>query len=299
MGKGVVDTLARQWLMLNVLPRAPQRITAGEVAQRLEHEGHPVSKRSVERDLQALSAVFPIESDERSKPFGWSWQRDAPSFNLPGMSSLQAVVLMTAQVHLKELLPANQLDELKPMFAQARRTLASTPAFGGQEAWPDKVAVAPTSLALLPPKVDSAVLVAVHEAVYMGRQLELEYLGRGQTKSKRYTVHPLGLIQRGSVSYLAVRIGDYTDVRLLAVHRIQRAMRLDVRATAPRGFKIDSMIPEVAAGFERGKPIRLVLRMADHAVIHLRETPLSIDQTISAADEDGFVELKAMVEDTA
>jgi predicted DNA-binding transcriptional regulator YafY len=299
MGKGTVDTLARQWLLLSALPRAPQRITAGEIAQRLAHEGHPVSKRSVERDLQALSAAFPIECDDRSKPFGWSWQRDAPSFNLPGMSSLQAVVLMTAQVHLKDLLPANQLDELQPLFAQARRTLAATPVFEGQLAWPDKVAVAPTSQALLPPKVDSAVLVAVHEAVYMGRQLELEYLGRGQTESKQYTVHPLGLIQRGPVSYLAVRIGNYTDVRLLAAHRIQRATRLDVKAIAPRGFKIASMIPEVAAGFERGKSIRLVLRMADHAAIHLWETPLSVDQTISVADSDGFVELKATVEDTA
>jgi predicted DNA-binding transcriptional regulator YafY len=299
MGKGTVDTLARQWLLLSALPRSPQRTTAGEIAQRLAHEGHPVSKRSVERDLQTLSAAFPIESDERSKPFGWSWQRDAPSFNLPGMSSLQAVVLMTAQVHLKELLPANQLDELKPLFAQARRTLVSTPAFEGQPAWPDKVAVASTSQALLPPKVDSAVLVSVHEAVYLGRQLELEYLGRGQIESKQYTVHPLGLIQRGPVSYLAVRIGNYADVRLLAVHRIQRATRLDAKATVPRGFKIASMVPEVAAGFERGKPIRLVLRMADHAAIHLWETPLSTDQTISAVDEDGFVKLKATVEDTA
>lgn len=299
MGKGAVDTLARQWLLLSALPRAPQRTTAGEIAQRLAHEGHPVSKRSVERDLQALSTAFPIECDDRSKPFGWSWQRDAPSFNLPGMSSLQAVVLMTAQVHLKALLPANQLDELQPLFAQARRTLASTPAFEGQVAWPDKVAAAPTSQALLPPKVDSAVLVAVHEAVYMGLQLELEYLGRGLTESKQYTVHPLGLIQKGPVSYLAVRIGSYTDARLLAVHRIQRATRLDAKAIVPQGFKIASLIPEVAAGFERGKPIRLVLRLVEHAAIHLWETPLSDDQVISASDKDGFVELKATVEDTA
>jgi len=294
-----VDTLARQWLMLSVLPRSPLRITAGEIAQRLAHEGHPVSKRSVERDLQALSAVFPIESDERSKPFGWSWQRDAPSFNLPGMSSLQAVVLMTAQAHLRGLLPASQLDELSPLFAQARRTLAAAPAFEGQPVWSEKVAMAPTSQALLPPKVDSAVLVAVHEAVYMGRRLQLEYLGRDQAQSKRYAVHALGLIQRGPVGYLAARIGDYPDVRLLALHRIRKAERLSSKAIAPRGFKVESLIPDIAAGFGRGKSIRLVLRMEDHAALHLWETPLSGDQTISVADDGGFVTLKATVEDTA
>lgn len=299
MGKGAVDTLARQWLMLSALPRAPQRTTAGDIAQRLAHEGHPVSKRSVERDLQTLSSVFPIVSDERSRPFGWSWQRDAPSFNLPGMSSLQAVVLLTAQIHLQGLLPSSQLAELQPLFHQARRTLIATPAFEGQTAWPDKVATASTSQALLPPTVDSDVLVTVHEALYLGRQLQLEYMGRGRTESKDYAVHPIGLIQRGTVSYLAVRINDNSDVRLLPLHRIRQATRLGAKAIAPKGFKIASLIPQVAAGFDRGETIRLVLRMADHAAIHLWETPLSRDQVISDVDDDGFVELKATVEDTA
>ena len=299
MGKGTVDTLARQWLMLSSLPRAPQRTTAAEMAQRLAHQGHPVSKRSVERDLQALSALFPIESDERSRPFGWSWQRDAPSFNLPGMSSLQAVVLLTAQIHLQGLLPANQLSELQPLFQQARRTLTATPAFEDQTSWPDKVATAPTSQALRPPTMSNEVLVTVHEALYLGRQIEIEYLGRGRTESKHYKVHPLGMIQRGPVSYLAVRINDNTDVRLLAVHRIREATRLDAKAVIPRGFKIDSLVPEVAAGFGRGETIRLVMRMAEHSSIHLWETPLSEDQTISSADEDGYVQVTATVEDTA
>lgn len=299
MGRGIVDTLARQWLMLSVLPRAPQRTTAAEMAQRLAHEGHPVSKRSVERDLQSLSVLFPIESDERNRPFGWSWQRDAPSFSLPGMSSLQAVVLLTAQTHLKGLLPANQLAELQPLFQQARRTLTATPAFDGQTSWPDKVATAPTSQALLPPTVSNDVLIAVHEALYLGRQLKIEYLGRGRTESKHYAVHPLGMIQRGPVSYLAVRINDNTDVRLLAVHRIRQAIRLDAKAVVPKGFKIASLIPEVAAGFGRGKTIRLVIRMADHSSIHLWETPLSEDQTIADPDQDGYVRVTATVEETA
>ena len=48
------QTLFRQWLTLQALPRAPQRTTAGEIAARLASEGHAISKRSVERDLQTL-----------------------------------------------------------------------------------------------------------------------------------------------------------------------------------------------------------------------------------------------------
>src|SRR3546814_18382491 len=91
MGRGATDTLARQWLTLSALPRAPARISAAQIAHNLEQEGHPISKRSVERDLQALSLLFPIEADERSKPSGWSWQRNAPPFNLPGIDRQDGV----------------------------------------------------------------------------------------------------------------------------------------------------------------------------------------------------------------
>lgn len=119
------QTLFRQWLMLQALPRAPMRTTAADIAERLAGEGHRISKRSVERDLRALSEAFPIECDDRSKPYGWSWMRNAPSFSLPGMSPLQALVLKTAEVHLKGLLPASQLAELKPLFQQASQTLGT------------------------------------------------------------------------------------------------------------------------------------------------------------------------------
>lgn len=33
-----------------------------------------------------LSMHFPLVADERSKPFAWSWDRDAESFDLPGMT---------------------------------------------------------------------------------------------------------------------------------------------------------------------------------------------------------------------
>ena len=82
-------TLERHWQMLQLLPRAPYRITAAELVVRLKDRGHTISKRTIERDLQQLSSHFPIELDERAKPFGWSWQRDAASFSVPGMTPVR------------------------------------------------------------------------------------------------------------------------------------------------------------------------------------------------------------------
>jgi predicted DNA-binding transcriptional regulator YafY len=298
MARGNADTLPRQWLLLRNLPRAPQRATAGDLARRLDEAGYPITKRSVERDLQTLSAQFPIEVDDRSKPYGWSWQRDAPTFSMPGMSPLQAAVLLTANAHLHQLLPAHQLKELTPLMEQARRTLAAT-AEGDEPTWPERVAVAPTTQALLPPTTDDLVLVRVHEAIFRSKQLEIVYRGRGSTELRHYRIHPLGLIVRGPVTYMAVRIGDYKDVRTLAIHRIEAAELVDRPAVAPRGFRIGDMVSLVAGGFATAPLIKLELSMEEFSAEHLLETPLSLDQTILPADQQGWVRISASVADTA
>ncbi|MEO7199806.1 MAG: WYL domain-containing protein, partial [Dokdonella sp.] len=117
------ESLSRQWLMLQWIPRYPRKTTARELVERLRAEDQVVTKRTVERDLAALSEIFPLLSDERSKPFGWSWQKHAPPFSLPGMSPLQAMVLSLAQTYLRPLLPAHLLEPLQPYFKQADNTL--------------------------------------------------------------------------------------------------------------------------------------------------------------------------------
>ena len=292
-------TLERHWGMLQLLPRAPYRITAAELAVRLKDRGHTISKRSIERDLQQLSTHFPIELDERAKPFGWSWQRDAASFSVPGMTPLQAVVLLTAEAHLKPLLPANQLAELRPLLDQAKRTIATTPGSDALGPWPSRVAVASTNQPLLPPVVHSAVLVAVHTALYMGRQLEVSYQARYEDAPKPIRLHPMGLIQRGGVMYLVCRMFNYTDPRIIVLHRMHSATVLEDPAKIPAGFRLKSMLPEVSSGFDPGKPVRLVLRMVQDAARHLFETPLSTDQRISAPDGSGWVTIKATVSSSA
>ena len=46
-----------------------------ELQQRIAREGIPVSLRSVQRQLNLLSTVLPIEGDGNS-PQGWRWKAD-------------------------------------------------------------------------------------------------------------------------------------------------------------------------------------------------------------------------------
>lgn len=292
------QTLFRQWLMLQALPRAPMRTTAVDIVERLASEGHRISKRSVERDLQALSEVFPIECDDRSKPYGWSWMRNAPSFSLPGMSPLQALVLKTAEVHLKGLLPASQLAELKPLFKQASQTLGTKPNREGLAAWPRSIAVVPATLSFIPPEIDADVLRTVHQALIDHRQVRITYQPRASKLSKSYAIHPIGLIQRGSVSYLACTVEDFEDPRLLAMHRIRKAEGLDATARKQPPEVMEAAKGMVSSGFSDRGPIKLVMRMASDAIAHIEENRLSSDQTISETDDPDWMLVKATVNDT-
>jgi predicted DNA-binding transcriptional regulator YafY len=69
--------ILRQWLILVMLPPPPRRIDSAAIATALRERGYDVHRRTVQRDLVQLSAIFPIVADERRRPFGWRWSESA------------------------------------------------------------------------------------------------------------------------------------------------------------------------------------------------------------------------------
>lgn len=291
------DTLRRQWQMLRIIPRHPQKITAKALHEKLLAEQFDVTKRTVERDLLALSEMFALVSDERDKPYGWSWSKDAPVFNLPGLSHNEALTLAMVEQHLNSLLPASTLSQLQPYFKAARQHLSGIPQNERIRSWLSKVRTVPPSQPLLPPSIKPAVQHTVFEALLADRQLEIKYLKRGEDKALEYRIHPLAAVQRGSITYLYCRISDYEDLRTLALHRIQSASMLEEAVKAPAGFSIDEAINSGQFGFGEGKQIRLEAIFYNGAGDHLYETALGADQSLAEMD-GGSLKLTATVADT-
>jgi len=292
------QTLYRHWLLLQSLPKAPRALSASALTARLSEEGFRVSKRSVERDLQSLSTVFPLLCDDSSTPFLWSWSKDAPSFSLPGMSPLQALVLLTAQEHLRDLLPQGQLGQLAPLFEQARQTITQQHSRPGLGVWAQTVAVVPAVQPTLPPDTDPALLETLQDALLDQRVVEVGYRSRVAGERKQFNVHPIGFLQRARVMYLACTINDYTDVRLLAAHRIDAARLLDQPCRKHSPEEIQQARTLVEAGFSDRGRIAMTLRMHPFPAEALAESPLSRDQRISPCDGEGWVEINATVSDT-
>jgi len=291
------DTLLRQWQMLRMIPRHPQKITAKALHEKLQSEPFDVTKRTVERDLHTLSEMFPLVSDERDKPYGWSWSKDAPVFNLPGLSAHEALTLAMVEQHLNSLLPSSTLSQLQPYFLAAKQQLSSIPSTERARSWLNKVRAVPPTQPLLPPAIKPAVQHTVYEALLADKQLAIKYKKLGDTKLAEYRIHPLAAVQRGSVTYLCCRISDYEDLRTLALHRIQSASILEEATSVPVDFSIDNLIDSGKFGFGQGKQIQLEAIFYSGLGNHMFETALSHDQTITE-QEDGSFRLTATVADT-
>lgn len=292
-----LDTLARQWRTLRLIPRYPRKITTRELTSSLAAEGYSVTKRTIERDLQSLSSTFPLVVDDRSMPYGWSWQQGAQPLDVPALSPTEALSFLMLRQFLQPLVPASLLDQLAPYFGMAEQCLETQSASGkGRRTkdWLKKVAVVQPNQPLLPARISVEVQANLQEALLSNLQVNLRYRKRGESTDVEYLVHPLGLVQRGSVFYLVCTLFDYQDIKLLVLHRIQRVDILDAPAKSPKGFRLADYIAEGHLGFGSAEPVSLQLRFRNGAGEHLFDTPLSTDQAITTGKE-GELEIRATV----
>ncbi len=304
----MTDTLARHWKTLQLLPRSPKFITSEGVQQRLEDEGFGVALRTVERDLVWLKTLFAISDGNKKYGKQWAWDAHAPPMVAPLLSHSEALTLLMAQQHLSGVLPASTLGHLQGYFDLAAQCLDPTTMMAQRQPrpelhWRNKVRVLPSSQALLAPTVDATALATVQEALLQGEQCEICYhkrtdqaVANNHSKGDTYAIHPLGLVQRGALLYVVCTIKDYPDIKLLALHRVSRAAPLKSRAVVPVGFDLDAYIASGALGW-RSDSQTIVLEALFAAVAgeHLRETPLSDDQTITV-NETGELQVQATVQ---
>ncbi|WP_185960788.1 helix-turn-helix transcriptional regulator [Aliidiomarina halalkaliphila] len=294
--QGTRQTITRQWELLKQLPSRGPGITCSELTQRLKDDGFDVSKRTVERDLGELSCLFPIQCNDKSKPFGWYWQRDA-SADLPGLSLAEAMSLTLVEEALNPLLPQSVLQAVQPRFALARAKLNSLGDDQKLLNWSKKVAHVPTALPQLPPHIDEQVLNQVQLALLHEHCLQVLYHGMGQDTGKAMRLHPLGLVQRGTVTYLIARVEGYGDVRMFALQRMSSAEIVEVACEPPKGFDLQTYLAQGAFQFGSGKTLQLRVNLHCNDIVRLlRESPLSRDQALEP--QEAQTQLTATVNDS-
>jgi predicted DNA-binding transcriptional regulator YafY len=290
------DQAARLIEMLRAIPREG-KVSTSDLVRRLEEAGFSINARSVQRDLERLSQLYPLISDTRSKPYGWKWSPDAKVITLPGLGEAEALTFHLVEKHLEGLLPASTASDLQPYFRAAHEKLSTSSERSPLGGWARRIRVVAPQQHFLPPKIDRDVRRSVTQALLRGRQLEITYQAPWSKVAKKHSIHPLGLIQYGAAFYLCVRFYDYPHPRMIALHRILNAEIVDKPVKLPPGFDLDQWIDDGAFGFgELGKPIKLDIEFRDHAGDYVLETPLSTDQ--KATETGDTLRIRATVMET-
>jgi predicted DNA-binding transcriptional regulator YafY len=293
-----MDTLLRHWHMLRRIPRYPRKISTADLETSLDAAGYSTSRRTIQRDLDKLSAEFPLMCDG-NRPSGWSWQEDAEIFDVPGMDTSAALTFHLVDAYLARLLPKGCLSALTPHMRRAD-TLLNQMEGGGLKSWPDKVRIVQRGQTLYPPAIVPEVMTTVYEALFHDRQFLGEYRSRGEKVAREFVVNPLGLVFSDPVIYLVATLWQYPDIRLFALHRFENARLLMDGCRRPAGFSLDAYLQSGVVEFpvaEGEGKIKLVFRMAADVAHHLQESPLCADQKIGK-EQNGVVRVSGTVADT-
>jgi len=294
-----MDTLYRHWLILSMVPRCPYKIDGASIEARLREEGFATTtRRTIQRDLEKLAAIFPIACHDTTKPYGWYWTREAPTFNMPGMDPATALTFQLAGQYLARIFPPSIMKTMQPYISNASRVLDRLNE-NRLQTWPGKVRIISRGQPLGAPEIKEGVVEVVYEALLQERRFRALYRKRGESVPSERVVNPLGLVVQEKLTYLVATLWDYDDPLLLALHRFETVELLDERCKIPEGFDLQEYVEEGNLQFPEGEiPLMLEILIDAEAGAHLLETALSEGQTVTE-QKDGRLRVRATVADTA
>jgi predicted DNA-binding transcriptional regulator YafY len=292
----MVDSVIRQVKVLALIPQLPASITISEVHNKIKEYGFDVSAKTIERDLSALSRFFPIIAEENRKPYRWSFS-EKKTESILSISLEMALILNIVREHSQGLFPASIIDHLAPYFQQADKTLSSLTK-NSLSNWRDKIHVVHDYVTFQAPTQNKTLIDKLYSAVMTEKQIVAHYCSRGG-EGKEYKLEPLGIVLKGSLTYLVCRSGTHENILTFSANRFSSIMITDINISdKSQQLDVASFIKDGAFGMLRSpEKIKFVARIENLRGWHLYETPLSDDQMI-VEDQEGSFLLKATVIDS-
>lgn len=285
----------------NLSGQAHRWVSMNEIVESLKEQGHAIGVYDIRRDLRELLLLHPqLERNHSSKVngrrYGYRWLGEVGGAN--GLSMPEAFSLVMVGHYIKQLLPLLWTKPLTDVFSKAQQALELCKT-NQASLWLDKMYVVQQPPVLIPPAIDQMILTTVHEALFNAKQLKVAYQLTTQPtpEIQELHLHPLGLIQRGPVCWLVAMAGDYDDVFLYALHRMQSVEKLALNARQIEGFKL-SDFAKTQAFFGKGEMIEFKARLCEHLALMLSETPLTESQHISEPDDAGNCVISATLPNT-
>jgi predicted DNA-binding transcriptional regulator YafY len=281
------DVRADRLIALTLLLQARGRVTADELAERLE-----VSARTIYRDLDALSAAGVPVYAERGKGGGVSLP-DGYRLDLTALNRAEAGALLLSAVPG----PLADLGVTDVLEGALRKLTAALPAASVQEAERARQRIHLDPAEWWQTREPVPHLRTLQEAVWLDRCVRLTYERRGGAAAPRL-VDPYGLVAKASVWYLVgadvSRAAPATEtaparsratmavprtttgrshqngssaMRVYRVSRVRRAELTEQPSARPADFDLAAFWSAWCAEFERNRPSYPVVLCLDPASV--------------------------------
>lgn len=286
----------RYLALLNCIPKYPHQVSTEVLRQKLQERGFEVSERTLQRDLnEKLSPIFPIVCREDTKPYRYGYAKDARQ-NLLNSKPEVALVFYMAKEHLTRVLPQTAIDLLTRRFDESEALLDKV-SNNLYSSWRDRVHILPSGMNLVPAEVPTEIWYSVSDALLRAKKLRIQYRNaKKNNEIEEWDIHPQGLVSRHTVNYIIVRIKDYQNFMILALHRIQQAIVLDEEAEQCTENDLSEYLSSGELGWGQGVGlVNLVAEVSTYTASVLSETPLSADQSLEQINDDTKYLLKASV----
>lgn len=287
-----------RWLsLIDLLPAHGDGLTVREITERLHGiDGlRRIHLRTVQRDLDELAASGIIQLIWTKNRMGLpAWRVDPNSQGLLGggrhMDLNAAVTLDLVLRYLRGLLPPTAYETLRSQADRARQTLQLRRE-PGRRPWSDKIRVVPAGFAPRAPRIAPSVLKSVYAGLASESQLRITYHRPGADAASTRDYSPIALIARPPSFQLLVSLAPDRDPFVLAMHRIQKAQSLDVRAQLSPGFDLDAYLArdDLHALVNDDQAIRLELKCHRALADHWRDSALGREQAIAANGESARI----------
>ena len=122
MSQSSSKIIIRQWKIIQFLLNQGY-VTTTEIEEYLYQQGIETAQRTIQRDLNLLGKIFPLECRRDCMPHNWRWKKTETT--VKGLSLSQAVILHLVNKELRDVLPQHILTELNPLFEKAKLITAN------------------------------------------------------------------------------------------------------------------------------------------------------------------------------
>lgn len=248
------DQLQRQWELLQALDENQPGLTVGELSSRFD-----CSVRTIYRDLEVLSVLFPIYTERVDGKAYWRFVDDfrvrlGPTFNFTELVSLYLSrdlfkvleetffhdSLSSVMQKLKRILPKESIQYLEMLEGAYSSDLKGRKDYGALR----------------------EIIGRLHEAVTTRHTVEMRYYSAYQDEETTRKVDPYRLWFFNGTFYVVGYCHMREAVRIFALDRI-KMLRLQARTFAePKGFDFEAFRRSGFGVMQDGQAERVVVRFA-------------------------------------